>query len=115
VLYFVWRGVCLQQKGRKEVFPWPAIIKCNRVIAIPEKAMRLVKVLILPAIVVGGLLVCTSSIHGTQAYAKKEKKSCTFCHAKVASDKAEMNKNLKTVGTCYKDNDHSLAKCAPSK
>jgi hypothetical protein len=51
--------------------------------------------------------VCTSS---PSDYAKKEKKAFNFCHTKVATDKAEMVKNLNT-GTCYKDNDHSLAKC----
>ena len=49
---------------------------------------------------------------GTPEYAKKEKKSCTTCHTKVSSDKTEMIKSLNATGTCYKDNDHSLAKCA---
>jgi hypothetical protein len=52
---------------------------------------------------------------GTPEFAQKEKKSCTFCHAKVTSDKAEMVKNLNATGTCYKDNDHSLAKCGPKQ
>ena len=33
----------------------------------------------------------------------------------MVPDKAEMNKNLNAVGTCYKDNEHSLAKCAVPK
>ena len=77
--------------------------------------MRAMKIMIPSAIVLGGLLVCTSSMFGTPEYAKKEKKSCTVCHAKIATDKAEMVKNLTTTGTCYKDNDHSLEKCAPKK
>jgi len=78
--------------------------------------MHPTKVVIPAAIVLGGFLVCTSSLFGTPDYAKKEKKSCTFCHSKVASDKTEMVKNLNATGTCYKDNDHSLAKCAtPTK
>ena len=69
-----------------------------------------------PAILVGGFVLCTSSVYGTPEYAKKEKKACTFCHNKVVSDKIEMAKQLNTTGTCYKDNDHSLSKCeAPKK
>jgi len=78
--------------------------------------MRVLKLVIPSAIVIGGLALCTSNMYGTPEYAKKEKKSCTYCHAKMLSDKAEMAKNLNTTGTCYKDNDHSLAKCeAPKK
>jgi hypothetical protein len=69
----------------------------------------------IPAAIMAGFLVCTSSLYGTPEYAKKEKKSCTFCHAKVSTDKAEMVKNLNTTGSCYKDNDHSLAKCQAPK
>jgi hypothetical protein len=77
--------------------------------------MRGTKIVISLGILLGGFLVCTSSMSGTAEYAKKEKKACTACHAKVASDKAVMVKNLNTTGTCYKDNDHSLAKCAAPK
>jgi hypothetical protein len=73
--------------------------------------MRAVKVVIPSAIALIGLLVCTSSMFGTPEYAKKEKKGCTVCHAKVSADKAEMVKNLTATGTCYKDNEHSLDKC----
>ena len=76
--------------------------------------MRAMKFAI-PAAIMAGFLVCTSSLYGTPEYAKKEKKSCTFCHAKVSTDKAEMVKNLNTTGSCYKDNDHSLAKCQAPK
>jgi hypothetical protein len=62
-----------------------------------------------------GVSVCTTLSYGTQQYAKKEKKACTYCHAKAVLDKAEMNKNLNAAGTCYKDNDHSLAKCSSPK
>ena len=77
--------------------------------------MKTIK-LVLPAmILLGGLLVCTSSLQGTAEYAKKEKKSCTYCHGKMAG-KEEMAKNLNSTGNCYKDNEHSLAKCeAPKK
>lgn len=74
--------------------------------------MRTLKLGIPAAILTAGFLFFTSSMYGTADYAKKEKKSCTTCHAKMVSDKAEMAKNLNTTGTCYKDNDHSLAKCS---
>jgi len=77
--------------------------------------MRGTKIMIPAGILLGGFLVCTSSMFGTAEYAKKEKKACTVCHAKVSSDKAEMVKNLTSTGTCYKDNDHSLEKCATPK
>lgn len=77
--------------------------------------MNTFKIAIPSAILLGGFLVCTSSMYGTPEYAKKEKKSCTTCHAKVLSDKAEMLKNLTTTGTCYKDSGHSLATCGSKK
>lgn len=77
--------------------------------------MLTLKTLIPSAVALGGLLVCTSAVFGTPEYAKKEKKSCTTCHSKMSTDKAEMLKNLNTTGTCYKDNDHSLEKCSPKK
>jgi len=77
--------------------------------------MRAIKLVIPAGILAAGFLAFTSPTYGTSAYGKKEKKSCTYCHAKVVKDKAEMVKNLNAAGTCYKDNDHSLAKCAPQK
>jgi len=69
-----------------------------------------------PAMVLGaGMLLCVSSSFGTPDYAKKEKKACTYCHVKMVPDKGEMAKNLTDTGTCYKDNDHSLSKCAAPK
>jgi hypothetical protein len=79
------------------------------------KTTRVLKFVIPSAIAMAGLLLCTSSLFGTPEYSKKEKKSCTTCHAKVSGDKAEMVKNLTATGTCYKENDHSLAKCAAPK
>lgn len=73
--------------------------------------MRYVKLAAPAAVLLGGFLVCTSSIYGTPQYAQKEKKSCTTCHTKVSSDKAEMAKSLTDTGKCYQKNDHSLAKC----
>jgi hypothetical protein len=76
--------------------------------------MRTIKLAIPAAVLATGFLFCTSASYGTQQYAKKEKQSCTFCHAK-SGGKAEMAKNLNATGTCYKDNQHSLANCAAPK
>jgi hypothetical protein len=73
--------------------------------------MRAMKLILPTGILLGGLVICTTSMFGTPEYAKKEKKSCTTCHGKMTADKAEMVKNLNTTGTCYKDNGHSLANC----
>ena len=77
--------------------------------------MSLMKLVLPSAILTAGFLASMPSIYATSEYGKKEKKSCTFCHTKVTKDKTEMVKNLKPVGTCYKDNAHSLANCASSK
>jgi hypothetical protein len=77
--------------------------------------MRSLKLMIPATILLAGFLVCTSTSYGTAEYTKKEKKSCTYCHAKQSADKAEMAKNLNDVGTCYKENNHSLEKCAAKK
>ena len=77
--------------------------------------MNLAKLFVPSAILALGILACVSTIQATQAYGKKEKKSCTFCHAKVVKDAAEMNKNLKASGLCYKENGHSLANCSEAK
>jgi len=74
--------------------------------------MRTLKLAIPAGIVAAGFLLCTSVSYGTQEYAKKEKQSCTTCHSKVQGTEA-MKKDpmLTDTGKCYKDNDHSLAKC----
>ena len=64
--------------------------------------MRVLK-LVLPAVILmTGFLVCTTASYGTPEYAKKEKKSCTFCHAKMVSDKVEMAKNQTEAGKYLK-------------
>jgi len=73
--------------------------------------MHKVKIIVPPAVISIGLLLCTSSTFGTPEYAKKEKKACTVCNTKVAAEKADMVKNLNSTGTCYKDDGHSLEKC----
>ena len=77
--------------------------------------MRSLKLILPAALALAGFLVFTSTSYGTPEYTKKEKKGCTYCHAKQSTDKAEMAKNLNDVGNCYKDSGHSLAKCAPKK
>jgi hypothetical protein len=71
------------------------------------EAMRVLKLVVPSAILMVGFLVCTTASYGTQDYAKKEKKTCTFCHAKVAA-KEEMAKNQTEAGKYYKDHNHSL-------
>jgi len=69
--------------------------------------MRRIKVA-LPAILLGaGFLVCTTASYGKPEYAKKEKKSCTFCHGKVEAKEA-MPKNLTAAGKYYESHSHSL-------
>jgi hypothetical protein len=64
--------------------------------------------LVVPAIVVlTGFLVCTTATYGKPEYAKKEKKTCTFCHGKVEA-KEGMVKNLTDAGKYYAAHDHSL-------
>lgn len=64
--------------------------------------MRYVKLL---AVFVFSLIIVASFSLAKPEYAKKEGKNCVTCHVKVGS------KDLNDVGKCYKDNDHSLAKC----
>jgi hypothetical protein len=80
-----------------------------------KESMPLMRLVLPSAVLATGFLASMSSIYATSEYGKKEKKSCTFCHTKVTKNKTEMTKNLKSVGTCYKDNAHSLVNCAPSK
>jgi len=64
--------------------------------------MRLFRVLVALGILSG----CMISISTAKPeYAKKEGKKCTYCHVKMGQ------KDLNDTGKCYKDNDHSLAKC----
>jgi hypothetical protein len=70
--------------------------------ATKEKAMNKLKLLV-PAIIVGvGILASVTASYGTQEIAKKEKKQCTFCHAKVEAKDA-MPKNLTDAGKYYQE------------
>ena len=68
--------------------------------------MKLLKVLIALAILSGSLL-SISTTSAKPAYAKKEGKTCKYCHAGMPASAT----NLNDTGKCYKANDHSLAKC----
>jgi len=69
--------------------------------------MRAMKLVVPAIIVLAGFVVCTSATYGKQEYAKKEKKNCVFCHAKVEAKEA-MAKNLNDAGKYYAEHDHSL-------
>ncbi len=76
--------------------------------------MKTLKLAIPAVFLAGGFLLCTTASYGTQEFAKKEMKSCTYCHGKVEA-KENMPKNLNATGKCYKEA-KSLAKCpAPTK
>lgn len=78
--------------------------------------MKVLKLCIPAGVLALGFVFCTSSLYGTADFAKKEKKACTVCHQKMVANKDEMTKNLTDTGTCYKNNEHSLEKCAaPAK
>jgi hypothetical protein len=76
--------------------------------------MRALKLVLPATFLVAGFLVCTTASYGTPEYAKKEKKSCTFCHAKMEAKEA-MPKNLNDAGTYYKTHDHKLDGYTPKK
>ena len=77
--------------------------------------MRAMKLVLPAAFLMTGFLVCTTATHAKPEYAKSEKKACTFCHAKMVTDKAEMAKNLNDAGTYYKDHEHKLDGYTPKK
>lgn len=67
--------------------------------------MRILKLAIPSLVIATGFVVCTTSTYAKPEYAKKEGKSCTYCHVKMGQ------KALNDTGKCYATNDHSLAKC----
>ena len=79
-----------------------------------EMKMRAMKLVLPAAFLMTGFLVCTTASYGTQEYAKKEKKACTFCHGKIESKEA-MPKNLTDAGNYYKTHDHKLDGYVPKK
>ncbi|HTP31727.1 MAG TPA: hypothetical protein VMJ75_06105 [Candidatus Acidoferrales bacterium] len=82
--------------------------------------MRALKLFLPASILTAGFLICTTASYGTPDYAKKEKKSCTFCHAKIEQGTKDgknpaMIKNLNDAGNYYKDHNHSLDGYTPKK
>jgi hypothetical protein len=78
--------------------------------------MRALKLVVPAALLMTGFLVCTTASYGTPEYMKKEKKACTFCHAKAEpQNKEAMQKNLTDAGKYYKEHSHSLDGYAPKK
>jgi len=69
--------------------------------------MRVLKLVVPVALAFAGLVISTTATYGKPEYAKKEKKSCTFCHAKVEAKEA-MPKNLTDAGKYYQEHNHSL-------
>jgi hypothetical protein len=61
--------------------------------------MRLFKILFAVSILSGALLSVATA---KPEYAKKEGKTCTYCHVKMGS------KELNDAGKYYKEHDHSL-------
>jgi len=61
--------------------------------------MRLLKILVAVSVLSGALLSVATA---KPEYAKKEGKTCTFCHVKMGS------KELNDAGKYYKEHDHSL-------
>jgi hypothetical protein len=70
--------------------------------------MSTLKLVLPAAIVLTGILLCTTATYGKPEYAKKEKKNCVFCHAKVEAKKEVMSKNLNDAGKYYAAHEHSL-------
>ena len=82
--------------------------------------MRALKLVLPAAVLTAGFLVCTTASYGTPDYSKKEKKACTFCHAKIESGTVNgkneaMVKNLTEAGKFYKEHNHSLEGFTPKK
>ena len=64
--------------------------------------MATLKVALPAAVLMTGILLCTSASYGKPEYTKKEGKSCTFCHTKAGA------KELNDAGKYYQAHDHSL-------
>jgi len=69
--------------------------------------MRMLKLVLPAAILMGFTLIVSTASYGKPEYAKKEGKSCTFCHAKIEAKDA-MPKNLTDAGKYYAEHNHSL-------
>jgi hypothetical protein len=67
-----------------------------------------IKIAIPSVVVLGGLMV-TSSSFGKTEYTKKEKKACAYCHV------TQGKKDLNDTGKCYAEHNHSLEGCETKK
>ena len=79
--------------------------------------MRIAKLLLPAALMIGGLMLWSTAGFSKPEYAKKESQKCAFCHSKVSAP-ADMKKdpNLTDAGKYYAAHDHSLVGYkAPSK
>lgn len=77
--------------------------------------MRAMKWVLPTALLTVGFLVCTTASYGTPEFAKKEKKSCNFCHTTVKpADKELMKKSLTDAGKYYEEH-KSLEGYTPKK
>jgi hypothetical protein len=68
---------------------------------------RILKIGVSFAIILGALIMSSSSSFGKAEYTKKEGKGCTYCH--TAAGKRVLNE----VGKCYAEHNHSLEGCSP--
>jgi len=69
--------------------------------------MRMFKVVLPAAILMGFTLIVSTASYGKPEYAKKEGKQCNFCHGKMGS-KEEIMKNFTDAGKYYSEHNHSL-------
>jgi hypothetical protein len=78
--------------------------------------MRVAKLLLPAALMLGGVLIWSTASFGKQEYAKKEGKTCTFCHVKVGTaDAMHKDPNLTEAGKYYSAHNHSLDGYVPTK
>ena len=71
--------------------------------------MRAIKLFVPIAVMAGFAFLTVTSSTAKPAYASKEKKACTFCHAKnEPANKEAMTKNLTDAGKYYAAHDHKL-------
>ena len=71
--------------------------------------IRNMKIAISSSILLIGLMMSTMLSFAKPEYSKKENTPCTTCHV------TQGKKDLNATGTCYKENNHSLAKCEVPK
>jgi hypothetical protein len=73
-----------------------------------EATMRTLRFALPATILLLGAIVSTTASYAKPEYARKEGKSCTFCHVRMGS------KDLNNAGKYYKDHNHSLEGYKPA-